>query len=247
VQRILETMDRISITPMSGMRAHPQPLEGLLSRLPLFHHLAQAQVGAIASFSRARQVHRGAALCRQNERLAGVIAVGYGILKLALRRADGEEKVVRFLNPGDTFGECSVLLDRPCPVDIVALEDSMIAEIPAAPLNRLIELDPRFAGNVVRSMAEKFLDLLGELESSVQHSALHRLAAYLASLAVPNGQPGAWIARLPASKTAVAARLGITKETMSRSLRELASRGLIAVTQRDIEVRDLQALAQVVR
>ena len=247
MQRILESMDRISITPMNGTRAHAHPIEGLLSKLPWFHDLSRAEVGEIASFSRARQVRRGAALCRQNERLTGVIAVGYGILKLALRRPDGEEKVVRFLGPGETFGECSVLLDRPCPVDVVALEDSMIAEIPAAPLHRLIELDSRFAGNIVRSMAEKFLDLLGELESSVQHSALQRLAAYLASLAVPNGRAGTWIARLPASKTAVSARLGITKETMSRSLRELASRGLIAVAQRDIEVRDLQALAQVVR
>ena len=231
----------------NGNGRDPRLLEGVLASLPLFHRVARPQIDTVASFSRVRQVRRGTVLCRRGERLPGVIAVGFGIMKLALRRHDDEEKVVCFLNANETFGECSVLLDRPCPVDVVALDDSLIAEIPAAPLHRLMEIDPRFAGNVVRSMAGKFLDLLAELESSLQQSALQRLAAYLGSLAVANGTPHTWAVRLPASKTAVAARLGITKETMSRSLRELANRGLIAVAQREIEVRDLPALRQVAR
>ena len=240
-------MTQFSINRMGDKSRDPRVLEGVLASLPIFQHVGRQQIRTVATLSRIRYVRRGAVLCRQHEHLAGVIAVGYGGMKLALGRPDGEERVVRFLKPNETFGECSVLLERPCPVDVVALEDSMIVEIPAAPLHRLIALDPRFAGNVVRSMAEKFLDLLAELESSVHKSALQRLAAYLESLAEPNGRTGAWIARLPASKTAVAARLGFTKETMSRSLRELAKRGLIAVTQREIEVRDLKALARIAR
>jgi len=247
VQRILDAMDDITIEPITGNGRDLRLLEGLLSSLPLFHKVSRAQISTIASYSRTRQLRRGAVLCRRGDRLAGVIALGYGIMKLALRRPDGDEKVVRFLNASETFGLCATLLERPCPVTIVALENSMIVEIPAPPLHRLIELDPRFAVNLVRAMAENFLDLLAEFESSVQQSALQRLAAYLGSLAAPNGAPDTWIARLPASKTAVAARLGITKETMSRSLRELANRGLIAVAQRDIELLDLQALAQVTR
>ena len=247
MQCILEPMDQIAITSNSSTRRDPRLLEGIVSNLPMFHDASRPQIATVASFSRIRHVRRGALLCRRGERMAGVIAVGYGILKLALRRSDGDEKVVRFLNANETFGECSVLLDRPCPVDVVALEESMIAEIPAAPLHRLMELDPRFSAKVVHSLAEKFLDLLANFESSTQQSALQRLAAYLGSIAEPNGNPGTWVSRLPVSKTAVAARLGITKETMSRLLRELANRGLIAVTQREIEVRDLPALSQIAR
>ena len=247
MQGILDVVDDIAIAPTTASGRDPRLLEGLLSNLPLFHRVSRPQVSTVASYSRVRHLRRGAVLCHQGERLSGVIALGYGIMKLALRRIDGDEKVIRFLSANETFGICVMLLDRPCPVTIVLLEDSMFVEIPAAPLHRLIELDPRFAANVVRTMAENFLGLVAELESSVQQSALQRLAAYLGSLTVPNGTPDSWVARLPASKTAVAARLGITKETMSRSLRELADRGLIAVAQRDIEVRDRQALAQVAR
>ena len=247
MRRILYSMDQIATSPIRGSVRDPRLLEGLLSRLPMFHRVARAQIGAIASFSRTLQVRRGAVLYRRGERLAGVIAVGYGILKLALPRSDGEEKVVRFLSPNETFGECAVLLNRPCPVDLVALEDSILTEIPAASLQRLIELDARFASNIARVLAEKFLDLLAEHESSLRQSALQRLAAYLQSLAEPNGAPDTWVARLPASKTTIAAHLGITKETMSRLLRELANRGLIEVAHRHIEVRDLPSLAQIAR
>jgi CRP-like cAMP-binding protein len=238
-------MDQIALEPTYKNGRDPIPLEGLLANLPIFHKVSQLQVYTIASLTRARKVRRGGTLYRRGESLAGVIVVGYGVLKLSLRRPDGEEKVVRFLGANESFGECTVLLDRPCPVDLVALEDSMIAEIPAPPLLRLIEREPRFARNLVRLLSEKCLGLLSELESSLQQSALQRLAAYLASLAVPNGGPGAWIARLPASKTAVAARLGITKETMSRLLHELADRRLIAVARREIEVHDLPQLTQI--
>jgi CRP-like cAMP-binding protein len=240
-------MDQPALAPTYKNERDPRLLEGVLSSAPLFHRIAKPQISTIASFSRIRQVRRGTVLCRQGEHLAGVVVVGFGIMKLALRRPDGEEKVVRFLNANETFGECSVLLDRPCPLYVVALENTMIAEVAAAPLHRLMELDPRFAGNVVRSMAENYLDLLADYEASLQQSALQRLAAYLGSLAKPNGSPGTWISHLPASKTAVAARLGITKETMSRSLRELANRGLIEVAQREIEVRDLPGLEQIAR
>lgn len=243
VRRIIGCMDQFALATTHKNGRDPRALEGLLSNLPIFHQVARLQVCAIASLARARNVRRGSTLYHRGERLVGVIAVGYGIMKLALRRRDGEEKVVRFLGANETFGECVALLDRPCPVDVVALEDSMIAEIPAAPLLRLIERDPRFANNVMRSMAERFLGLLAEHESSLQQSALQRLAAYLASLAEPNGHPDTWVARLPASKTAVAARLGITKETMSRSLRELTNRGLISVSGREIQILDGARLA----
>ena len=229
----------------NGNGRDPRLVEGVLASLPLFQQVARTQVSTIASHSRLQYLRRGASLCRRGERLPGVIALGYGIMKLVLRRPDGEEKIVRFLNANDTFGESAALLDRPCPVDVVALEDSMIAVMPAAPLLRLIELDPKFARNIVRALAEKFLDLLDELESSVNHSSLQRLAGYLDSLAVPNSARDIWIVRLPASKTAVASRLGITKETLSRLLRELVDRDLISMARREIHILDRAALAAI--
>ena len=47
------------------------------------------------------------------------------------------------------------------------------------------------------------------------------------------------------SKTLVAARLGMKKETLSRLLRRLAADGLIEVSRREIAILDRAALTRV--
>ncbi|MEW6690133.1 MAG: Crp/Fnr family transcriptional regulator [Pseudomonadota bacterium] len=228
----------------AGNGRDPRLLEGLFSNLPLFRDIPQRSIAQIAAQSRTQRIRRGAALARKGEKLPGVVAMAYGSLKLALRRTGGDEKVVRFLGPNETFGEASILLDRPSPVDAVALADSMLGIIPAAPLQRLLENDSAFARNLVRILGARFLDLLGEVEATVQQNGVQRLAHYLDSLAEPNGDAESWIVRLPANKTTIAARLGVTKETMSRLLRELTNRELITVSRREIMIRDRARLAQ---
>lgn len=231
------------VLPLKSERRRPAPrearlLEGVLGHLPLFKDIAAPQVHKVAQQSRIVHMRRGEIICARGEQLPGVVAVAYGMLKLALRRADGEEKVVRFLRAGESFGEASVLLSRPSLVDAVALEISQVVVAPAPILRQLVELDRRFAHNLVDTLACRSLDLLAELEASVQRCGLQRLAGFLESLAEPGQQAGRWMARLPATKTTVAARLGVKKETLSRMLRDLSDRGLISVSGREVAILD---------
>ncbi|MGQ0509809.1 MAG: Crp/Fnr family transcriptional regulator [Betaproteobacteria bacterium] len=225
----------------------PRLIEGVLANLPLFRNVALPSVASVASHSRVLHVRRGATICERGAQLPGVFVMVYGTAKISLQRGNGEEKVVRFLFKGESFGESAALHDRPCPVGIVALEDSMLVVVPPLPLLALIEQDTRFARNLVRLLSEKFLGLLAELESGLRHSALERLAGFLDSLEEPGGESGAWVVRLPVSKTAVAARLGITKETLSRLLAALAERGLINVERHQIEIHDRAELRKLAR
>jgi CRP-like cAMP-binding protein len=221
-------------------------LEGVIASLPAFRELSRKDLDTLANHSHLRESRRGAVIVGRGERMPGVIALAYGSAKLALRRANGDEKVVRLLGPGENFGLASTLLDRPCPLHLVALSNSLVATIPPVPLLHLMEQDIGFARSVARALAERVLQLIGELEASLQQSGLQRLACYLDSLAEPNGRPGSWIARLPTTKTTIAARLGIKKETLSRMLRELASRGLIAVSGPQVDLLDRAGLARLV-
>jgi len=219
-------------------------IEGVISNLQLFRQLSRKDLDTLANHSRLREARRGAAIVRRGEQTPGLVALAYGSAKLALRRANGEEKVVRLLGPGGSCGLAAALLDRPSPVDLVALSHCLVATIPPVPVLRLMGQDAGFARIVAGALAERVLELLGELEASLQQSGKQRLACYLGSLAEPNAQPGTWIARLPATKTTVAARLGVKKETLSRMLRELANQGLIAVAGPEVSIIDRAGLAQ---
>jgi CRP-like cAMP-binding protein len=69
---------------------------------------------------------------------------------------------------------------------------------------------------------------------------VQRLAAALHEIAGVDA-----VARLPFSKTVLAATLGLKKETLSRLLRQFAGEGLIRVERREIVILDRGRLTEV--
>ena len=216
-------------------------LEGLVSRLPPFDRLSRDELDEVVAYASLRAHRRGATIAPRGEPLPGVLALAEGSAKITLRRSNGEERVARILERGDSFGFAAVLLERASLVDVVALANCAVATIPALPVLQLMGRHVAFANAMARTLAGRVLELVGELEASAQHSSLQRLACYLDSRAAP--ADGAWRVRLPATKSTIAARLGVKKETMSRLLRELTARRLVAVAGPDIAILDRAGLA----
>jgi CRP-like cAMP-binding protein len=214
-----------------------QPAAGL-DQLAIFRQLAPGKLARLARRSRAVSVPRGATIARRGERLEGLVGVLQGLVKLTLR--GDSEKVLRLVGPGETFGESSVLLGQPMPADAIALADSSLAIVPCAPLLALVDSDRAFARELLGSVSRRLHALIADFEATTQHGARERLAAYLESLAPPGGEPAS--VRLPATKTVIAARLGVTKETLSRLLHQLAEEDLIAVERSDITLLDRRRL-----
>ena len=219
-------------------------IEGMIANLPMFRLAERRHVAELARHARTLQVARGQFVCRRGERLEGFFAVAYGMVKLALRGEGGDEKVLRLAGPGETFGEAVMYLDRPGRVDGVALADSLLVFMPATPVLALLAHDPGFARGLLASISLRMYGLVSDLESESLHQGLQRVATYLGSLAEA-GAPAPPVVRLPATKTVIAARLGVTKETFSRLLRELGAMGLIQVRKREITLLDASRLGEV--
>lgn len=228
---------------VNGTARDLRVLEGVIANLPVFREATPGQRADLAALSRLRPLRRGGTACRIGEPMPGILAVAYGLLKLALPRPEGEERVLRFVGPGETFGEAPALLCRPAPFEAVAIDDSLLVVVPHAPVLRLLERHPLVAHKLVACLAESYLSLVSELQALAQYNGVQRLASYLVSLAEPLREAGQVRVRLPASKTTVAARLGIQKETLSRMLRDLSDRGCILVEGREITILDRARLA----
>ena len=221
-------------------------IQGLIPRLRIFWGVPPASLGPLMKQCWVMTAARGTNVVQRGARLPGVFALAYGSIKLSLRGEDSEERVVSLVSAGHTFGEAKALLGRPARSDAVALADSKLVVIPSAAILGLMDREPRFARALVFVLADRTLDLLAEVEAATQRGA-QRLATYIVSLADGNGNGDGGTVRLPVSKTLVAARLGVKKETLSRLLRELAGRGLIAVERREVRILDRTGLASMTR
>lgn len=216
-------------------------IQGLVPRLRLFWGVAPANLLFITRLSRVVAVPRGTTFVERGTRLPGVFGLAYGSVKVSLRGQDGEERVLQIVTPGQSFGEAKAFLGRSARWEAIALADSKLVVMPPAAIFTLVDRDTRFARSLTLWMAEHSIEMLREVETAMQRGA-QRLAVYLGALAETAGGNGDSTVRLPVSKTLVAARLGLKKETLSRLLRSLAERGLIAVANREVRILDRSGL-----
>lgn len=217
---------------------------GILANLPLLRQAEPSHIAELARQARMIDIRRGDVLCRRGEVQEGFYAVAYGLLKLALRGSGGREKVLRLVGPGESFGEALVFASRPNPLEAVALADSMVVLLPSTAVLSLIERDPPFARNVLVSLSERMHRFVADIEASTLHSGRQRLAAYFESLLADAKKE---VARLPSTKTVLAAQLGLTKETLSRLLHELSEQGLIRIVRREIQVLERARIGAIAR
>jgi CRP-like cAMP-binding protein len=214
---------------------------GVLARLALFEGISRQHFAEVVRRARSLHYARGQTVARRGEMVPGLFAVAYGMVKLTLHGATGAEKVLRLVGPSQTFGEIALFRREPLPLDAVAVVDTGLVMVPAATLLVLIETDAHFARGMVASLCQRLHAMVSDFEATTLHGATGRLAAYLESLA---DSPGPTSVTLPAAKKLIAARLGMTKETFSRALRQLGRDGLLRVAGRRIELLDRAQLAR---
>lgn len=222
-------------------------IQGVLGSTEMFRDLEPAQAAAIAAQCWSFEAKRAQQIVPKGERQPGVFAIAYGTVKIAFRQGVNGQRVVRLAQGGQTFGEATALLGRAASVEAMAVTACRLVVVPSASIFALIDRDPRGARQVVFTLARRNLELLAEIESSSMQRGPQRFASYLASLAaLSNGDAGGLCkVRLPASKSVIASRLDMKKETLSRLLRSFAADGLIAVNGGEITLLDRERLRQV--
>jgi len=222
-------------------------IENLLVKLPMFRHVAPAHLHKLARHAGLHRAAKDAVLYRRGDPAAGCYALVSGLVKLTMQAPDGAAKVLRLVGPGETFGESALFDRRPQPVNALVLAESRLVFLPAPALYGLLDHDRAFARAMLAGLSQRVHMLIADIEAYSLSSGTQRIAAFLHALAASSDSAAPARVRLPANKSVIASRLGVTKETFSRLLHELTSQGLVEVSRRDIALLDPQRLAELAR
>jgi CRP/FNR family transcriptional regulator len=194
----------------------------------------------------ARSVQRGEALYRSGDSFENLYAVRSGSMKTIMAHRDGRQQVTGLRLAGEALGLDGVSEDRHA-CSAVALEDSTVCIVPYVALKRLCR--------EVGSMLERLHKLMGEqiVREATQMmvlgslSADERVAAFLLDVSGRNAQRGYSSAEfnLRMTRDDMGSYLGITLETVSRTLSRFQKRGLIDAQGKHIRIVDLEGLQKV--
>jgi CRP-like cAMP-binding protein len=218
-------------------------IQDFLKNLPLFRELSAEELDRIAAGTAQVRAPAGTILFRRGEPAAGFHIIVYGQVKLAFAAADGSEKVLEILGPGQSFGEAVMFLDKPYVVLAEALADSLVLAIGKHAVFAEIERNPKFARKMLAGLAQRLHHLVHDLEAHTLRSSTQRVIGYLLrDLPAPAPEEAPLEVELATSKGVLASRLNITREHFSRILRELSAAGLIDVHGRTIRILDVGRL-----
>ncbi len=219
-------------------------LVGTLRCCQLFTGLSAEDLGAIAGFVIVEKLAKGDYLFHEGEPSRGFYLVQGGAINVHRVNAAGKEQVIHVFRAGESFAEAALSSPTGYPADARAVEPSTVLVIPKAPILGLIGQRPDLAVRMLGSMSSHLRVLVGMLDDLTLKDVETRMLNWLVKHH-RTAKGGA--IQLPGTKRVLAAELGTSSETLSRTLGRLRDKKLISVSGKVITVHDLPALSAMLR
>lgn len=156
----------------------------------------------------------------------------------------GRETTMAVVRPVSTFILAACIKDAPYLMSARTLEKSRVILLPSVDLRAMFRLDTEFAMATTIELADCYRSVVRHTKDLKLRNARERLAAYIIQEARGGGNGASFI--LPVEKRLLASLLGITPESLSRTMKALADCGVKVDGQRIIITNRaaLEALAQ---
>jgi CRP-like cAMP-binding protein len=211
--------------------------------------LGAIESGAVALLreeGRPRRFRSGATLFHEGDHSDWIGLVLNGRVKISCYGADGRERLVAVVGPGELLGELSAIDSEPRSATATALEPLDVHVLTSEEFVALLEKNPGATLGILRSVIGRLRD---SDKRRVEFGALDtvgRVGRLIVELAERYGEESESVIliRLPLSQEELAGWLGASREAVVKALRQMRSRGWIETGRREIRVLDLPALVR---
>src|SRR5215207_345024 len=194
-----------------------------------------------------RKIKRGAILFRNGEAFLSLFAIRTGFFKTCVTAEDGRDQVTGFQMAGEIIGLDGIVNDQ-YTCDAVALEDAEVCVIPFHRIEQLSREVPALQRHVHQIMSREIVREHGVMLLLGSMRAEERLAAFLLNLVQRLHARGfsrsEFILRM--TREEIGSYLGLTLETVSRTLSKFMSDGIVEIDQRKVRIVDPEALKRIV-
>ena len=210
----------------------------------LFAGLPAADLETVATFAVIKTLAKGDYLFHEGDSADGLYVVQRGLINVHRVSAAGKEQVIHVFRPGESFAEATLVSQGGYPADATAIEPSSVILIPKKDFVALLRTRPDLSLRMLASMSQHLRVLVGLLDDLRLKDVETRLANWLLQRCPrPLSEELARI-DIGMPKRVLAAQMGTTSETLSRTLAKFRDQNLILVKGQSIQVTNPIALQQ---
>ena len=212
----------------------------LVAHLPLFAGFAADELGEILREAHSVRFARNSAVFQQGEDAHSFFVLLHGHVRASKTTPAGEQIVVRYVAPGESFGVAMAIGLQRYPATATAVDDSVVLAWPSAAWPRLVAKFPALAANTLQAVGGRLQETHTRVIEMSTQQVEQRIAHALLRLAKQSGRKlehGVAI-DFPISRQDIAQMTGTTLHTVSRTLSGWESRGLIESGRQRIVLRE---------
>jgi CRP/FNR family transcriptional regulator len=175
-----------------------------------------------------------------------VFQVEQGVVAIYKTLVDGRRQIIDFAYPGDIIG-LGVLKEHV--LSAQAVSPAKVRCLSASALERAAEGDANLAVKLYKAVSQELAATRHLLVMLGQGSALERLATFLLTLHRRVGEQENGNVKLAMRRSDIGDLLGLTIETVSRTLAKLRSMGIIELEQggATVHIRDFDRLEELAK
>jgi CRP-like cAMP-binding protein len=214
----------------------------VLQTVPLLGGVPEADLRALAAFARERSVPKGGVILSQGAPGDALYLIRTGQVKVAVIAEDGREVILSVMAPGSFFGEMALLDDEPRSAHVIAMSPSTLLQLRREDFRARLRASPDLSVALLRELSHRLRRADDTITSLMLLDVNGRVAHLLLELAREEGGNAHTRIARRLTHASIGQMVGASRETVSRTMRNLVLRNVIEVTRREIRLMDPDAL-----
>jgi CRP-like cAMP-binding protein len=212
----------------------------LLQGIPLFDGMTADDLDDVLLTAISKRYPTGTPVFEQGQQATHFFVLLHGRLRVTQVTPEGQQVIVRMVNPGDLFGIAKALRRPDYPGTSMAVTDSIALAWPMENWDSLLQRHPSIAVNAMQTMGGRLQEAHTRMRELSTEEVERRVAHAVLRLAQQSGKKEGDGIRIdfPVSKQDIAEMTGTTLHTVSRILTAWEASDLVEGGRQKLLVKD---------
>jgi CRP/FNR family transcriptional regulator, cyclic AMP receptor protein len=217
----------------------PMDEREVLRTVPIFSELSDEDITSLARLALRKRYPKDTVVFFENEEGDFFFTITEGRIKVTILGDDGREVILSVLGPGDFFGEMALLDNEPRSATAIAVEESELLSLHRSDFQSVLNDNKSITSALIRVLSARLRRANHQISTLALLDVYGRVARVIVDMAREEGKRlrDGRIAFRRATHQEIANRIGTTRETVTRMLKDLERQGLIHVEGKEIVVQ----------